>query len=87
MLTQLEKFGAAPVSERVVVDGAVMTAAGVSAGIDMALQLATHLAGATVAHGVQIAIEYDPQPPFCGSPAVAPPAVLDAALRALTAGG
>jgi hypothetical protein len=54
---------------------AYMTAAGVSAGLDMALTLAGVLAGDAVAQSVQLALEYDPQPPYqAGSPATAPPA-------------
>jgi transcriptional regulator GlxA family with amidase domain len=86
-LDRLEKFGATPVSERVVVDGKIITAAGVSAGIDMALRLAARLAGDTIAQGIQVGIEYDPQPPFTGSPKTATPAVVEAALRALTKAG
>jgi transcriptional regulator GlxA family with amidase domain len=87
VLERLAKFGATPVSERVVVDGKIITAAGVSAGIDMALRLAARLAGDTVAQGIQLGIEYDPQPPFAGSPSTAPPAVLEAARRALSGAG
>ena len=50
-------------------DGKVMTAAGVSAGIDLALALASRLAGERVARAIQLSIEYDPEPPFdCGNP-------------------
>ena len=88
MLDRLAKFGATPVSERVVVDGKLITAAGVSAGIDMALGLAARLAGDTVAQGIQLGIEYDPQPPFAaGSPAKAPAAVMEAARRTLSKAG
>ena len=74
MLDRLAKFGATPVAERVVVDGKVITGAGVSAGIDMALRLAALVAGDRVAQSIQLGIEYDPQPPFdAGSPAKAPP--------------
>jgi putative intracellular protease/amidase len=67
-----------PVPHRVVEQGKVMTAAGVSAGIDMALTLAERIAGADIAQAIQLAIEYDPQPPFdSGSPDKAPGAVLD----------
>jgi len=70
---QLAGLGAIPVSERVVFDGKVVTAAGVSAGIDMALALTSELAGPDVAQIIQLAIEYDPAPPFdSGSPAKAP---------------
>jgi len=60
----LEAFGAQPVDARIVRDGAVVTAAGVSAGIDMALWLAGELAGQSAAEAIQLQIEYDPQPPF-----------------------
>lgn len=60
----LADLGADPVDERVVDDGAVVTAAGVSAGIDMALWLAAELAGTPAAERIQLQIEYDPQPPF-----------------------
>jgi len=73
-LERLREFGAEPVSERVVEDGKVMTAAGVSAGIDMALNLAALAAGEETAKAIQLGIEYDPQPPFdSGSPAKADP--------------
>jgi putative intracellular protease/amidase len=60
----LRNYGAEPVAERVVVEGKVITAAGVSAGIDMALTLAGHEAGEDEARALQLIIEYDPQPPF-----------------------
>ena len=64
---------------RYVEDGKVMTAAGVSAGIDMALHLVGREAGPKIAQGVQLAIEYDPEPPYdAGSPDKAPAPVLDA---------
>jgi putative intracellular protease/amidase len=71
-LDSLRKFGATPMSARLVEDGKVITAAGVSAGIDMALALAARLADRVTAEALQLAIEYDPQPPFdAGSPAKA----------------
>ncbi len=74
----LRRFGATPVQARFVEQGKVITAAGVSAGIDMALLLASRIAGATVAEAIQLGIEYDPQPPFdAGSPAKASSAVQD----------
>jgi transcriptional regulator GlxA family with amidase domain len=77
-LEQLRELGAEPVSERVVFDGKIVTAAGVSAGIDMALSLAARVAGEEVAQAIQLGIEYDPQPPFdAGSPAKAPGAIVD----------
>ncbi|MFB7500746.1 DJ-1/PfpI family protein [Streptomyces sp. NPDC056161] len=60
----LARFGAIPVAERWVRDGNVITAAGVSAGIDMALHLVGELAGQGIARKVQLFVEYDPKPPF-----------------------
>jgi len=60
----LAQFGAEPVAERVVIEGKIVTAAGVSAGIDMALQLAAREAGEDEARALQLVIEYDPDPPF-----------------------
>jgi transcriptional regulator GlxA family with amidase domain len=74
-LDELKKFGAEPTLERVVVHDAqrIITAAGVSSGIDMALTLAARLADDFVAQTIQLGIEYDPQPPFdAGSPIKAP---------------
>jgi transcriptional regulator GlxA family with amidase domain len=72
-IDELRRLGAEPVAERVVFDGRLVTAAGVSAGIDMALTLAAKVAGDAVAQAIQLGIEYDPQPPFdAGSPAKAP---------------
>jgi transcriptional regulator GlxA family with amidase domain len=69
---KLREFGAEPTLERVVKQGKVMTAAGVSSGIDMALRLVQLSAGDDVAEAVQLSIEYDPQPPVdAGSPAKA----------------
>jgi putative intracellular protease/amidase len=79
---QLREYGAEPVAERVVTDGKVVTAAGVSAGIDMALRLAALIAGDDVARAIQLGIEYDPDPPFdSGSPEKEPE--LAAAIREL----
>ena len=81
-LDRLAAFGAEPTSERVVFDGKYVTAAGVSAGIDMALDLAERIAGTPVAQAIQLMIEYDPQPPLnAGSPAVAPPELVAAMRR------
>jgi transcriptional regulator GlxA family with amidase domain len=73
-LDRLRELGAKPVGgARIVEDGKIVTAAGVSAGIDMALHLAARVAGEEVAQTIQLFIEYDPQPPFdAGSPAKAP---------------
>ena len=77
-LDELRQFGATPVSERVVEQGKIITAAGVSAGIDMALQLVARIAGDDVARGIQLGIEYDPAPPFdTGSPQKAPAYIVD----------
>jgi transcriptional regulator GlxA family with amidase domain len=77
----LAAFGARPVAERVVTDGPVITAAGVSAGIDMALTLLARLRDDQTAQAVQLAIEYDPDPPFAaGSPGSAPPCLAERAL-------
>ena len=76
-LDQLARHGAEATSERVVFDGKVVTAAGVSAGIDMALHLVAAIAGEQVAQTIQLGIEYDPQPPFdAGSPTKAPAEVV-----------
>lgn len=84
---RLRDFGAEPVVERVVEDGKVITAAGVSAGIDMALTLAARIAGEDVARAIQLAIEYDPEPPFdSGSPEKAEPGLVER-VRAIEAGG
>ncbi|WP_410638737.1 DJ-1/PfpI family protein [Amycolatopsis sp. lyj-346] len=77
-------FGVEYVPERYVRVGKVITAAGVSAGIDMALFLASELAGEEVARAVQLAVEYDPRPPFdAGDAAVASPRLKELALRLL----
>ena len=73
----LTSLGAHAVGDRVVQRGKVITAAGVSSGIDMALVLADRIAGPEVAQSLQLVTEYDPQPPFdAGSPEKAPPHVL-----------
>ena len=75
----LGSLGAKPTSRRVVEQGKVITAAGVSSGIDMALRLTELLAGPEVAQAIQLAIEYDPQPPFdAGSPEKAPAEIVSA---------
>jgi putative intracellular protease/amidase len=77
-LDTLAKYGAIPVSRRVVEQGKVITAAGVSSGIDMALMLAARIAGEDVARAIQLGIEYDPEPPFdSGSVAKAGPEVVE----------
>ncbi|HEY5171073.1 MAG TPA: DJ-1/PfpI family protein [Acidimicrobiia bacterium] len=77
-LDRLKQYGAIPTSRRVVEQGKIMTAAGVSAGIDMGLTLAARIAGDEYAQGIQLGIEYDPQPPFdAGSVAKAPASVVE----------
>ena len=77
-LGELGTFGAVAADERVVVDGKYVTAAGVSSGIDMALWLAAQLADQRTAEAIQLAIEYDPRPPFdTGSTATAPPELVE----------
>lgn len=77
-MDELEALGARPVRERVVETGKIMTAAGVSAGIDMALRLAANIAGEPLARAIQLGIEYDPQPPFdSGSPRTADPQLVE----------
>jgi transcriptional regulator GlxA family with amidase domain len=80
MRDTLAELGAVPVSDRRVVEhGKIMTAAGVSSGIDMALRLVQRMYGDEAAQAVQLGIEYDPAPPFdAGSPEKVPPAIADA---------
>ncbi|TVR21472.1 MAG: DJ-1/PfpI family protein [Ilumatobacter sp.] len=65
-MSTLEEHGAIPTGERVVehLDRRIITAAGVSSGIDMALRLVELLVDRTAAEASQLMIEYDPQPPF-----------------------
>jgi transcriptional regulator GlxA family with amidase domain len=82
----LKTFGAEPVSKRFVRQGKIITAAGVSAGIDMALALVSLEQGEEMAQTIQLLIEYDPQPPFnTGSQAKATPAMIEKARKMLTA--
>jgi transcriptional regulator GlxA family with amidase domain len=77
-LDTLAAFGAKPTKRRVVEQGKVITAAGVSSGIDMALTLVARAAGPELAQAIQLGIEYDPQPPFdSGSVDKAPPEIVD----------
>jgi putative intracellular protease/amidase len=78
VLDGLAKYGATPVTRRVVEQGKVITAAGVSSGIDMALTLAARIAGDELAQAIQLGIEYDPEPPFdSGSTDKAPPEIIE----------
>jgi cyclohexyl-isocyanide hydratase len=84
-IDHLAPLGAIPVRERVVVDGNIVTGAGVASGIDFALTLAAILEGEEVAREIQLQIEYDPAPPFdSGSPASADPRTVET-LRSRTA--
>jgi transcriptional regulator GlxA family with amidase domain len=79
----LASLGVEATQERVVEQGRVITSAGVSAGIDMALRLAELVAGTEAAQAIQLAIEYDPEPPFdTGSPDKAPAALVERLRRA-----
>jgi transcriptional regulator GlxA family with amidase domain len=79
----LRGYGAEPTEQRVVIEGKVATAAGVSAGIDLALTLMGMIHGHDVAQAIQLGIEYDPQPPYdAGAPSKAP-----SAIRELVSGG
>ena len=85
----LPLFGTVPVDERVVVDGAWVFAAGVTAGIDGALRLAAELRGEAAAQAIQLHMVYAPEPPFdSGTPGTAPAAILEQArqsMRGITA--
>ena len=75
---ELASYGARPTEQRVVRQGKIFTAAGVSAGIDLGLTLVGELFGPEMAQAVQLGIEYDPQPPFdSGSPTKADPEILE----------
>lgn len=80
----LASYGAQPTEQRVVTSGRIVTGAGVSAGIDLALTLAANIAGPELAQGIQLAIEYDPHPPFdAGAPSKAPKPIVEMAVAAL----
>jgi transcriptional regulator GlxA family with amidase domain len=82
----LAELGAKPVPDRIVEHGKIVTAAGVSSGIDMALHLVSTINGPEVAQAVQLGIEYDPQPPHdAGSPEKAPPEIVELVASAFAA--
>jgi transcriptional regulator GlxA family with amidase domain len=84
-LDQLRDYGAEPTGQRVVEQGKVVTAAGVSSGIDMALTLVARLANDDLAQAIQLAVEYDPQPPFdAGAPEKAPASVVELVYAAVS---
>lgn len=85
VLEALREYGAEPVGGRFVEDGKLVTAAGVTAGIDMALHLVARELGPEVAQAVQLGIEYDPDPPFdSGSPEKAAPEIVELVRRVAT---
>jgi cyclohexyl-isocyanide hydratase len=76
----LSEFGASPVADRVMIDGNIITGGGVTAGVDFGITVAAELFGPQVAKTIQLAIEYDPAPPFdTGSPERAGEAIVAAA--------
>ena len=76
----LKYFGAIPVNQRVVTDANLVTAAGVTAGIDGALRVVSHLRGAGAAQAIQLYIQYAPEPPFeSGDPGTAPAEIVQCA--------
>jgi cyclohexyl-isocyanide hydratase len=82
----LERFGAIPVHGRVVRDGNLITAGGVTAGIDFGLTVVAELVGDAEAQAIQLGLEYAPEPPFAaGTPEQAPPAVIAAVKQGLGA--
>ncbi len=82
-LDALKQFGAIPTKERVVRQGKVFTAAGISSGIDMALTLVAEEFGVEAAQLTQLLIEYDPQPPFnAGNPDKASAAIVSETCKA-----
>ena len=82
----LAELGANAVPDRVVQHGKIVTAAGVSSGIDMALWLVQQINGEEIAQAVQLGIEYDPQPPLdAGSPDKAPPQIVELVSAAFAA--
>jgi transcriptional regulator GlxA family with amidase domain len=83
---RLAELGANPVPDRIVEHGKIVTAAGVSSGIDMALHLVTKINGPEVAQAVQLGIEYDPQPPHdAGAPEKAPAEIVEVVKAAFDA--
>lgn len=79
----LSQFGATPVNERIVRDGNVITAAGVSAGLDFGSALVAELRGKPLAEAITLIAEYAPEPPFPGTVESARPEIADAAAAML----
>ena len=85
-IDRLKSWKVLPTKERIVEDGKIITAAGVSAGIDMALYLAAKIAGDQIAQALQLGIEYDPAPPFdAGSPDKADPTLRESLRKRMLA--
>lgn len=79
----LKHFGVVPSSDRIVTDGKFVTSGGVTSGIDAALCVVAEIEGQAAAQRIQLAIEYDPQPPFSGgTPSTSPPEIIDDVLAA-----
>ncbi len=77
----LTQFGATPSNDRLTIDGKYYTSGGVTSGIDVALRVVADLEGETVARKIQLAIEYDPHPPFPGgTPFTSPPEIVQGVL-------
>jgi putative intracellular protease/amidase len=82
VMDALAAYGAKPVSRRIVQQGKIITSSGVASGIDMALTLAAKIAGPEWAQGIQLGIEYDPEPPFVGGSLRTAPAKIVELVRA-----
>jgi len=82
VMDALAAYGAKPVSRRIVQQGKIITCSGVASGIDMALTLAAKIAGPEWAQGIQLGIEYDPEPPFVGGSLRTAPARIVELVRA-----
>lgn len=79
----LAQFGATPSNDRMTIDGKFYTSGGVTSGIDMALRVVADAAGESTARKIQLAVEYDPAPPFPGgTPFTSPPEIVSAVLEA-----
>ncbi|AON53749.1 DJ-1/PfpI family protein [Herbaspirillum seropedicae] len=78
----LSQFGASVSNDRMTLDGNIYTSGGVTSGIDMALRVVADIAGLETAQKIQLAMEYDPAPPFAGgTPYTSPPAIVAAVLK------
>jgi cyclohexyl-isocyanide hydratase len=77
----LARFGATPSDDRLTIDGKYYTSGGVTSGIDVALRVVADLEGETAARKIQLAIEYDPHPPFAGgTPSTSPAEIVQSVL-------